>query len=78
MCRFFLRLTHDESGCEVLEGFETRYYIWSGLQMARENESNGASGSRVLRRDSEHFAQLPPNAVLDGNIMNPAQVRGSP
>ena len=44
----------------------------------------GASGIKLcqLRRQRdeialEHFAQrpLPPNAVLDGNIMNPAQVR---
>ena len=44
----------------------------------------GASGIKLcqLRRQRdeialEHFAQapLPPNAVLDGNIMNPTQVR---
>ena len=59
------------------------------VQMAREKlclgVDIGASGIKLcqLRRQRdeialEHFAQvrlLPPNAVLDGNIMNPAQVR---
>ena len=58
------------------------------VQMAREKlclgVDIGASGIKLcqLRRQRdeialEHFAQapLPPNAVLDGNIMNPTQVR---